>query len=129
MVERRWDISVDAVRAEQIATGAVGTAELANGAVTRVKTTKTFIQSGATAVSYPFAAPGVERVSVSITFPVAFPTGVVPHVVATHNVGDVHVCGITAISNTTFTISVSDTAGVDKTAAVSATVYWIAIAP
>ena len=129
MTIRREHIEAGSVKAEDIVSGAVTTEKLASGAVTREKTASTFIQSGATAVSFPFAAAGVERVSANITFPTPFPAGVIPRVVASLSTPDLHLVGITAISETGFTVVVSDTAGVDKTAAVTATVYWIAIAP
>jgi len=129
MSVRRYRIARESVASESIKPKEVRREHIAPGAVGRAETDELFFQTGAASVSIPFTVTGIERVSVSVTFPKAFPVGVIPRVVATHNQADIHVCGITAISTTGFTIVFSDTAGVDKTAAVSATLYWIAVAP
>jgi len=87
----------------------------------------TFIQVGATSVSFGFAATGEENVSASITFPTAFPTGVVPQVsveIEGINVGIVNI----SATETGFTVTVRDDKGTDYTASQTATVRWIAIA-
>jgi len=129
MSVRRYRIAREAVASESIKSREVKREHIAPGAVGRAETDELFLQTGATSVSIPFAVVGVERVSVSVTFPEAFPAGVVPRVIAIHNQADIHTCGITAVSATGFTIVFSDTAGVDKTAAVSAILYWVAVAP
>jgi len=86
-----------------------------------------FIQRGTESVSLPFAAAGEENVSVSITFPTAFPTGVVPSVHAEFEGVDVGIVNIAA-TETGFTITVRDDKGTDYTAAVTATLRWTAIA-
>jgi len=87
----------------------------------------TFIQAGAASVSFPFAAAGEENVSVSITFPTPFPTGVIPEVAAEIEGADVGIVRI-AVTETGFTLTVRDDKGTDYTAAQAATVRWIAIA-
>ena|GEM_PF-6910325 len=87
------------------------------------------IRTGVVTVSVPFAASGVERKSVTISFAEPFPAGVIPRVFASIDQTDLHITGITNVSNTGFTLTLSDTAGVDKTAAVSVTVTYLAIAP
>jgi len=87
----------------------------------------TFIQVGATSVSFGFVATGEENVSASITFPTAFPTGVVPQVsveIEGINVGIVNI----SATETGFTVTVRDDKGTDYTTSQTATVRWIAIA-
>jgi len=107
----------------------VTTDKLGTMAVTRVKTSNVFIQTAAITTSFAFAAAGVERISATVAFTTAFPTGVVPRVFAAIDQVDLHITGITAISETGFTLTLSDTAGVDKTAAVSVVVTYLALAP
>jgi parallel beta-helix repeat protein len=79
--------------------------------------------SGTVSLSVPFATAGIERISVSYTFPTAF--AVTPKVVlATTNTTDVSIIGYTAISTTSMTWVFSDNVGVDKTAAVGVEVRW-----
>jgi len=105
----------------------VTTAKLADGAVTRAKVPATFIQSGRATVTLPFATAGAETVSVSITFPEAFPAGVAPSVAVEVEGVDVSVVRV-EVSNTGFTVYVRDDAGVDYSTGQVATVSWVAVA-
>jgi len=114
------------VTTPKIPDGAVTTPKMADGAVTGPKTANTFIQAGSASVSFPFAAAGVEVVSVSVTFPTSFPTGVVPQLAVEVEGPDVHVVRV-VVTETGFTIYVSDTI-TDYATSQSAVVRWIAIA-
>ena len=126
---RTIDISDDAIMSRKIRDLEVKTEDLADGAVNRAKTSSVFIQTGTATVSFAFAAAGVEMISATVSFATPFPTGVTPRVFAAIDQTDLHVTGITGISETGFSLTLSDTAGVDKTAAVSVTVTYLAIAP
>jgi len=115
------------VATRHIGDGAVTTPKVADGAVTGPKTPDTFIQEGATSVTFPFAVAGEENVSGSVTFPTAFPTGVVPQVSVEIEGIDVGVVNI-VVSETGFTVTLRDDKGTDYTAGQTATVRWIAIA-
>ena len=138
------DITTEKIRVGEVKTADIGdaqvttakitdlnviTGKLADAAVNRAKTSSVFIQTGTVTVSFAFAVAGVERISGVVTFATAFPTGVIPIVFAAINQVDLHTTGVTAISETGFTLTLSDTAGVDKTAAVSVVVAYLAIAP
>jgi len=109
-----------------IADGAVTTPKVADEAITAPKVPATFIQQGTESVSLPFAVAGEENVSVSITFPVAFPTGVVPSVHVEIEGADVGIVSV-AVTETGFTVTVRDDKGTDYTAAVTATLRWTAV--
>jgi len=113
----------------RIARRSIGDQELRNDAVTRRSTSKQFIQSGSESVSLPFAAAGVETVSVSISFPTAFPTGVTPRVIITPKTILAITYRVTGITNTGFTLEASDNVGTDYTTAQTFEFAWIAIAP
>jgi len=125
MAIRQAHIAKDAVKAADIASGAVDTAELKDGAVTKAKLKATSIQSGSASVSFPFAATGIENVTATVTFPTAF-TAAPTTVVISCNVADINV-SVTGITASDFTVTARDSEGTDYTAAVSATIYWIAI--
>jgi len=118
-------LSKDAGRAETIAPGAVGTEELADESVTKAKLKKTSIQAGSASVTFPFAAAGVEDVSATISFPVAFaaPPSVV---LISCNDATINVA-VTSVSATGFTVTARDSEGVDYTSSVTVTIRWIAI--
>jgi len=101
--------------------------ELLSSVVTAAKVADTFIQAGATSVSFPFAVAGEENVSASITFPTAFPTGVVPQVAVEIEGIDVGIVNV-SVTETGFAVTVRDDKGSDYTTAQTATVRWIAIA-
>jgi len=107
--------------------GLIATRHIEDGAVIAVKVADTFIQAGATSVSFGFAAAGEENVSASVTFPTAFPTGTVPQVSVEIEGIDVGVVNISA-TETGFTVTARDDKGTDYTTAQTATVRWIAIA-
>lgn len=125
----RHHLAREQITSEIIKDGEVDTPDLKDAAVTRPKTSSVFIQTGEVTVSFPFAAAGVERIDGSVTFITPFPSGVTPRVFASINQKDLHITGITNRTNTGFTITLSDSAGVDKTAAVSVVVTYLAIAP
>jgi len=98
--------------------------------VSRAETSKVFIQSGTATLSLPFAATGVETVTATVTFPTAFPDGVIPHVFFTWgSIGLAITTAVTAVSNTSFEISARDNVGTDYTTSQSLTITWYAIAP
>jgi len=86
----------------------------------------TFIQQGTESISLPFAATGEENVSVSISFPTSFPTGVVPAVLVEIEGADVGIVSV-SVTETGFTVVVRDDKGTDYTAAQAATLRWVAI--
>jgi len=98
-----------------------------DGSVVAAKVADTFIQAGADSVSFGFAVAGEENVSASVTFPTAFPTGVVPQVSVEIEGIDVGIVNVSP-TETGFTITVRDDKGTDYTTAQTATVRWIAVA-
>jgi len=115
------------VRREHVLPKVVETGDLMDKAVTGPKTADTFLQQGVTSVSFPFAAAGEENVSASVTFPSAFPSGVIPSVAITIAGANVGIVSVT-VTETGFTVVVRDDKGTDYTAGQAATVRWIAIA-
>ena len=103
----------------------VDTGKINDGAVTKAKLKATSIQAGSASVSFPFAAAGVENVNVTITFPTAFAAAPTT-VIITCSVADINVA-VTGITASDFTVTARDSEGTDYTAAVSATIKWIAI--
>jgi len=87
------------------------------------------IQRGTATLTLPFAAAGVETVSASVTFPKAFPTGVVPIVIYSPKTIQPITTRVTGESNTGFTIEASDNVGTDLTASVTVEIAWVAVAP
>ena len=119
------DIGTDTLLAVDIAPDAVDTEELKDGAVTKTKLKATSIQAGSASVSFPFAVAGVENVTATITFPTVF--AVAPTtVIITCSVADINVA-VTGITASDFTVTARDSEGTDYTAALSATIKWIAI--
>jgi len=111
----------------KIADGAVTTPKIADDAIVAIKVADTFVQAGATSVSFGFAVAGEENVSASVTFPTAFPTGTVPQVSVEIEGIDVGVVNVSP-TETGFTVTVRDDKGTDYTTAQTATVRWIAVA-
>jgi len=126
MVERRHSLSKDAVKAEALAPGSVGTEELKDECVTKEKINPKFLQTGATSVSFGFAATGIENVTATITFPTAFDAAPTM-VVVTSNTPDINI-SVTGITASDFTVTARDSEGTDYTAALTVTIYWIAVA-
>jgi len=121
---KRYHISEGEALAREIAAAAVGTEELKDNAVTKAKVNPTSIQFGATSVSLPFAAAGIETVTADITFPTAFAAEPSVVIISCSN-SDMSV-GVSAKTATGFTVAATDT-GTDYTAAVTVTIYWMAV--
>jgi len=103
----------------------IGREHIANKELDLEKLKPSSIQRGSAGVSFPFAIAGVENVTADITFPTAFAAA--PTIVLIScNVADIHVA-VTAKSATGFTVTARDALGTDYTAAVSATIDWLAI--
>jgi hypothetical protein len=113
----------------KITKGTVGSHQLKDNDIDRSDVSNVFIQTGQVSANFGFSTTGVERISVAISFATPFPSGVTPRVFVSINQTDLVITGITNVSNTGFTLTLSDCAGVDKTSAVTVVVTYLAIAP
>jgi len=107
----------------------VSTVVLADRAVTRNKASELFIQSGSATCSFAFSVVGVETQTASVTFAIAFPSGVIPRVVFSPKDNQPVTLAVTAVSNTGFTLTAKDELGTDLTATIKINIDYIAIAP
>jgi len=103
----------------------IGKEHIANEAISFQKLNPGSIKRGSASVSFPFAVAGVENVTADITFPQAF--AATPTIVLINcSVIDLQVA-VTAKTATGFTVTARDSEGTDYTAAVTATIDWLAI--
>jgi len=103
----------------------IGREHIANKELDLEKLKPSSIQRGSASVSFPFSIAGVENVTADITFPTAFAAA--PTIVLINcSVIDIQVA-VTAKTASGFTVTARDSEGTDYTAAVSATIDWLAI--
>jgi len=113
------------IRSYHVERNAVKSQHIAPNEIDKTDVAPTFLQSGRTSVSFPFAATGEENVSATISFPKAF--AVAPAVACTIGGIDVGIVRL-VVGTGTFTIYVRDDKGTDYTTSQTATVNWIAAA-
>jgi len=118
-------IDLNSIVSELIKDGEVKEKDLGDKEITLAKLKPSSIQRGSVSVSFPFAAAGVENVTADITFPTSFDAA--PTIVLINcSVIDIQVA-VTAKTATGFTVTARDSEGTDYTAALSATIDYLAI--